>query len=341
MLDTLRPILYTFATVDLPLEERPIPGVLLATKSTISITLCFTIAAANDGKAGLRQACPSRSTVWKLLPIATLSTLANIFSVYALDEIDAATFKLLMQLGLIITAGMSFLVLGRRYSSLQLQALAFALVAVIAFFISRTEALQAADSSWESMERAQKDKVDVTTLLWGGAWTLACLTCSGLSSVLGERFMVRDSRAYYIQKGQMEYAGLPCTFIATLPAIQRLYSSGRWSGLFVGWSWRLNLAIAQWVAAAWLTGLVIKRLSALVKKLMQCASAVLTYVISVWLGWLTPTAVVSLNALLVIQAVMFFCTAPTRPAAPYAKAAPAAAKGEVEMCTQSKASTDK
>jgi len=99
----------------------------------------------------------------------------------------------------------------------------------------------------------------------------------------------------------------------------------------VGWSWRVEIALIEWVLAGWLTGFIIKHFSALVKRLLQGGAAIVTYIISVFAFGLEPTLLVNLNAVMVVQAIMLFFTSP---APPKDVAAPAPAVTSVQLAAK-------
>lgn len=121
-----------------------------------------------------------------------------------------------------------------------------------------------------------------------------------------------------MQKLNLEIAGMPLAVISMLSDCPEGWlTDWAWivkgpslKGWFAGWTWKVWLYVAWWLVLGWYSGLMIKQFSAVVKRLMQCCSAVITYGISAAIGPITPSIPGSLSAFLIIQGVALFFSSP-------------------------------
>lgn len=310
ILDAARPLMYSLALADVGEGDfEPSAAMFNCVKQALGIVVAAVVALAHRGQAGLQDCLPTLATA-RLIPVASLYTVANVLSIVALNKLDAATFKLVMQMGLLTTGAFSWAILGKRYSVHQVHALVLTVVAIFSFSLAKAR---------DADEGAARAGTTHQKFVEGLVYALSCALCTSLGSVLSERFLTRDPRPFYAQKIQLEFAGIPCTaamFIG-LPLLGR--DSGS-SSPFAGWTWLFFVSLLLWVVSGWLTGIVVKHLTSLVKRLLQCCASLLTYAGCVAFGLIPLRALPTLTALMIVLSMASFFNAPPPQKAPTAPA---------------------
>lgn len=382
ILEIGRPFMYKFSTHGVNPADYPLPGVLILVKCIGAICVCLIGSVVQEGRKGLRECCPSGVTV-KLIPLASLGTIANFCSIEALNNIDAGTFKMMLHLNIITTATVSCFLLRRRYSMLQVESLIIVLLTACIFFLNRkaefaaengvttisseeaisriifwiglftvstaavftgiykigcrasfihpqtfvlmlvlaatfyfsTMSLSVSHGTPEPQVKTVSDEAASGSFIYGTILTVVCVMCGSINNVVGEVFLMRDQRGYNAQKLNMEIASMPLAIISVLP--EAWYTNVDWvvegpsmRGWLVGWTWKVWFYAGWWLVLGWYAGLFIKKYSALVKRLMQCCSAVITYGISAAIGPTTPSIATTLSALLIIEGVALYFSSP-------------------------------
>lgn len=217
------------------------------------------------------------------------------------------------------------------------------------------------------------DSADADNFLIGVCYVFIYLFLSDMASIISESFMKGETDTpYYIQKVWAELAGFPSAILMSvcIPLLQNTIGRPEdewrpnmwWSsncgdpewysnrpraqdaevdescgGLFLNWRGAVVLALLFSTTHSWCSGLVVKKLSSLMKLLGKCASLALVYFIGdCWLlakPGQEPAPVCVIAALMVMVGTFTFMNikAPKKeePAAPVADANPA-----IEMPTR-------
>jgi hypothetical protein len=173
------------------------------------------------------------------------------------------------------------------------------------------------DISFSPIQTRETDRI-------GLVFCLIVVALNSVGSLLLEKFLKKDGKIPFpYQKAQMEITGVPVAiamaFIVPLVIDTKGGSAIWWTktdaagsgrGFFQGFS-RLTFAVAAVnVTQTWLTGLVIKRFSAVISKLSACLTLVLTVLLSgttfkPCAADMLPTSMFALSCIIALAIVVF------------------------------------
>lgn len=306
VLDTSKSLAVSWAAV----HGHMCAPLVIGAKNVLSISFGMTLAACRDGIPGLRQCCDMHKAL-RVMPVAGCFCAAQILALHALKSFDAGSLKVIAQVNLPLTALLSWLVLGRRYSGRQWLAMLLLLVATTAFLQVRMLFYFEPPHSDDAQPRPPAPDKAIGMLLFLTGVALSCL-----ASIFAERFLKkRYDIPFYIQKtnlmiGELILAGV--MFQLSVRSERSGDDTCSWEQI---WAWRQLPVALVWFIHGWMAGLLVKRCSALVKNISHIISALVTYFLPLLFSgeerqhfW--PC---TLSALLVLIAVLVFATVPPPP----------------------------
>eukprot|EP00421_Protoceratium_reticulatum_P003594 CAMPEP_0168357176 /NCGR_PEP_ID=MMETSP0228-20121227/450_1 /TAXON_ID=133427 /ORGANISM="Protoceratium reticulatum, Strain CCCM 535 (=CCMP 1889)" /LENGTH=290 /DNA_ID=CAMNT_0008369683 /DNA_START=65 /DNA_END=937 /DNA_ORIENTATION=- len=231
-----------------------------------------------DGRTGLLMATSPRNWA-RLLPVSGLFCFGTWLTLSAVTYLAPVFVKVLFQLKLPVTVLLSSLLLKRRYSILQVQALMNVFLAVTAFTALRVGCV----SSFAPRECGGLALVSLGLLCVAGA-----VACNVLASLLAERALKNEGGAASapvhvtvanLKAGEALVAFALMSLVpgAPLPLSTLLRSP---SSAFTGFGTAAWLLSASLIADGWMSALVVKELSSVVKALSKCLSLIVLYLIS-------------------------------------------------------------
>lgn len=281
-----------------------------------------------EGKAGLWQALAIRYWI-RLLPISSCFSLATWAQMHAISDLSPVLVKVFMQLKLPGTVILSALLLRHRYSFPQINALMAIFLAVTAFMCAKVGCL---DSLFAASANG-----GLTCAARGFLFAAMAVVLNSLASCLSElAFRISADVPYHttvvhIKAGEILMAmtlyfmsmrpqPLPLDGDGTLPfdgdgtppldgdAAPPLRPFSRSStSMFTGFDAQVWLLVALLVLDSWMSGLLVKRMSSVVKSVAKCMSLVVTYVLAVFALQTEPIVLLQLIlALLVINGIAAF-----------------------------------
>jgi len=256
-----------------------------------------------EGEAGLWRALAIRHWV-RLLPISGCFSVATWAQMHAISNLSPVLVKVFMQLKLPGTVILSALLLRHRYTFLQINALMAIFLAVTAFTcakVGKLDSLFAANASGE-----------LTSAATGFVFATMAVVLNSLASIMGElAFRISEDVPYYttvvhIKVGEIlmalylmslkPQAPVPLRSLLRDPAsILAGFDAGTW------------LVVVLLVLDSWMSGLLVKRMSSVVKSVAKCMSLVVTYVLAVFALQTEPIVLIQLIlALLVVNGIAAF-----------------------------------
>eukprot|EP00927_Polykrikos_kofoidii_P045120 TRINITY_DN389_c2_g1_i1.p1 TRINITY_DN389_c2_g1~~TRINITY_DN389_c2_g1_i1.p1 ORF type:complete len:820 (-),score=96.76 TRINITY_DN389_c2_g1_i1:81-2459(-) len=271
-------------------------GIAVAT----AITMCSAKTREECWQSLKMAYSPQRMT--QFLPSAVLFAVATALTSMAYAfKISAALNTALGYTYLPVSAFLSYIVLGKYYALLEWCSLAILTFAAVTFGLLQNAYAQAGG--------------DV-----GASYTAMCCvvmsaTSSALAGLTVEKFLKHESAMFHIQKVSMDLGSLLATF-CLLPVIGLISSRSQdafWkerllnpactdpscfdttnssviecvpacaccgSGVFVGWNWLTWLALVANLSQSWLTGIVIKQFSTVLRAIAQSMTILFIYFIA-------------------------------------------------------------
>jgi hypothetical protein len=257
-----------------------------------------------NGKKSLNE-CFDWEAVMRLFPMALCFTVAQILSIISNTYFDPGSLKVICQVSLPIDAIFSHIVLNRKFTYQQIQAILLVCVSTIAFFELKLLVSRAG---------VTVDRRRSVTGLW---FVLPSIAFSCAGSVFAEKFIKKNSYVpFYTQKVQLSLGSCVSSVLLIIvnkifnfePSDQAGGSAG--SGYFKNWELRTWVTLVHLTLVGWVAGLLVKRLSSVVKNLAQSVSSLATFFLSVSLFRQSaefPVALV-LVALCVLQAVVMYAS---------------------------------
>jgi len=229
------------------------------------------------GRAALRESLLMKHWV-RLLPVAGFFSLALWSQMHAVLRLSGVLVKVLFQLKLPCTVLLSTVLLRQSYTFLQLHALATIFLAVTAFTclkVGRLESLFASGASG-----------GLTTAALGFLFSGASVGFNVLASLLAEKaFKDYPQVPFYatvahMKVGEILVAAAMLSLVPGAPVPAKLLLCSPRTA-FVGFDAGVWLVVASLVVDSWMSAVIVKRLSSVVKALSKCMSLVVLYVMSV------------------------------------------------------------
>merc|ERR1712232_598975 len=94
--------------------------------------------------------------------------------------------------------------------------------------------------------------------------------------------------------------------IFTTTVMLTLHSSFRWVEFFKSWDASTICVLLTFIGDAWLSGLMVKRLSAVTKNVCKCCTLSVLYVYALYTGRQVCSLTQALGAVLIIQSTILF-----------------------------------
>lgn len=310
-----------------PPKFKPVPSSIIVMKSGVSIiiglmislfssvlfdkTPCWRALTQTFGASFQCRAILSYSLV------AALLCISDVFTMLAYSKLDAGLKKILDQSRLPITAAMSSLITGKRYSMHEWLALFIVLMAISSFYVADVEhqavtelhtkcrypphcfdepgydiCAVRVDGATLLGAAVNGTRHDITTLDvkaskrdWQGfVFSLISNLFNCAGSLFFEKIVKKTaSTPFSTQKVQMEATGFPVAMAMSF--IVPLYiapqggkavwwakneAEGSGEGFFQGYTQLTVAVIAIGIVQAWMSGIIVKQLSALVKQFAKC-----------------------------------------------------------------------
>jgi len=225
------------------------------------------------GWMGLQDAMKVRHWI-RSLPIASCFSLSLLCQMYAVSRLSGVLVKMLFQLKLPCTVLMSTLLLGQRYSFLQVNALAEIFLAVIIF--THLEVDQLFDHEVQQIDWRGG------TAMFGLAHTVASVLLNVLGSLLSERFFKEATGvSLYAKVAHIKAGELMVTVAMMFLIPSAAHPVAGHSGMLAGFDWRAWRVVGFLVLDSWMSIIVVKQLSSVIKALAKCVSLVLLFILSV------------------------------------------------------------
>eukprot|EP00927_Polykrikos_kofoidii_P062429 TRINITY_DN5723_c0_g2_i1.p1 TRINITY_DN5723_c0_g2~~TRINITY_DN5723_c0_g2_i1.p1 ORF type:complete len:641 (-),score=93.87 TRINITY_DN5723_c0_g2_i1:36-1958(-) len=246
---------------------------------------CMALAATGcwSGIADIKQALIRGS--WKLLVVACFFSLAVWAQMKALALLPVFFAKLVLQLKLPCTVFFSTVILRRRYSLLQLQALGNISLAVITFTCLRNER-----SSAMLIDQTIQESHVITARAGKGLFFCGLAVCfSSLGTVLCEKAFLDDegriswwTTVAYLKAGEscVAFALMSVVPNAPLPLGQLVR---RPLLLFKGFDQSVWMVVVFLLFDAWVNVLLVKTLSSVSKVISKCVTLIVLYLLSVFI----------------------------------------------------------
>lgn len=305
-------------------RQPPFAPFMIFIKNLLSLSLLLLISALWGGRHAVKQAISPRR-VLLFWPFAFCFAASQVCALLALKSFDAGSLKVFAQVQLPLTALLSHLIFGRRYSHTQWQAVAFLGLCSTAFMEVRILFETGAPSPLELLLGLQSQPGlegdgNLTSALWPGGsleglgYVMATVVLGCLASVFGEKLLKKDIQApYYVQKCNLMVGETGSALLMLLLGPQLgLAPTSQSAFSFEDWDWRSCVVVTVWLLHGWIAGMVAKRLSALTKSLANILSAVVTYAGATALWPRAPffprCVPAALSAVLVFLGVFMFAT---------------------------------
>lgn len=241
--------------------------------AVISMVLGLVASWLEGGWMGLQDAMKIKHWI-RSLPVASCFSLSLLCQMYAVSRLSSVLVKMLFQLKLPCTVLMSTLLLGQTYSFLQVNALAEIFLAVIIFTHLEVDPLFA--------HGVQQIDWRGGTAMLGSAHTVVSVLLNVLGSLLSERFFKEATsvslyaKVAHIKAGELMVTGAMMFFIPSTAQ-----SVSEHSGMLAGFDRHAWLVVGFLVLDSWMSIIVVKQLSSVVKALAKCVSLVLLFILSV------------------------------------------------------------
>ena len=236
--------------------------------------------------ADLNEAWKYRRWAASFAPITGLSLLCQSCAFRALRVLDAGSFKLMLQACLPLTALLSWVVLGRRYSGRVQTALVGVFMSSVLFTLSSV---------------VGEASVTNEGVLYAIGFVLLSCVCS----VFSEKTLAAiDCGALGLAEQMVHSKVVGIAILSTYEICKSFDESSK--PLLDDFTWKSWLVIAIYTISAWVVTSVIKRFSATTKNVVQASSAAITYLISICVGVstnATTSLAVVFAALLLLSSV--------------------------------------
>ncbi|KAF4672215.1 hypothetical protein FOL46_009292 [Perkinsus olseni] len=233
-------------------EERYSAGSLVLAENILSLVASVGISFACLGPSQCRSMW-STQYFFRLVPSALCFTLARILGMRALQYIDAGTLKVMSQAALPTNAVLSSLLMGTKSV---VGTTRFGELSPVFVFLATD-----VSPSWTS-------KTPPATLLF-----------TSLGAVYSEKCIKAGGNApFYHQKAMLSLASCLCVglLLGMAPVIDG-DATRKLDHLFDHWDGRTVVALVSWTLSSWTAGIVVKRLSVVLKNVAQCVAILITY----------------------------------------------------------------
>jgi len=241
--------------------------------AVISMLVGLGASSLEGGLTGLQDAMDFRHWA-RSMPVAICFSLSLWCQMQAVSRLSGVLVKMLFQLKLPCTVLMSTLLLRQTYSFLQLSALFEIFLAVIIFTHLEVEPLFA--------HGVQQIDWRAGTAMLGLAYSFASVLLNVLGSLLSERFFKEGtSVSMYAKVAHIKAGELVVTSVMMCchPGMA-LHISGP-SAILASFNMRSWRVVGFLVLDSWMSVIVVKQLSSVVKALAKCVSVVLLFILAV------------------------------------------------------------
>jgi len=218
--------------------------------------------------------------VTKQLPCASCLCLSKLLLLMALSKLDAGTVRVFGQSSLPLVGVGSAVFLSKRYTVQQWCSLVAISVALVTFYYVKDKVRQ----KNHRLDRLPGRGIDTP----GVVLILASIGFNCLGALIVEKFLKGDRGRLHQQKSQLLLGevlvngvlvvGMP---LLVRDPVARAQLSPWHRGFFAGWDLRVLTCALIWIPAGWITTMVVKRRSHLLKTVAQASSSVLTYIFTV------------------------------------------------------------
>eukprot|EP00930_Biecheleria_cincta_P040750 TRINITY_DN27912_c0_g1_i1.p1 TRINITY_DN27912_c0_g1~~TRINITY_DN27912_c0_g1_i1.p1 ORF type:complete len:497 (+),score=57.95 TRINITY_DN27912_c0_g1_i1:129-1619(+) len=279
--DVLREVLITFAYISTDVGASCVSGIggsysreaVMLISCLLSLAIAVMISWWKGGRAGLVRATHPRHSV-PLLPIAGLFCMGTLFNLKAIELLSPMLVKVLSQMKLPVTVCLSALMMKRHYGFLQILGLANIFFAVTAFSSLRISASHSSQGNDQCLEGGDEIR--------GYVFTAGGICCTVVASILAEKAFKDESKdPFYIKTANLKVGESLAAFVlATLTPGASLHAGKLMTSplsLFEGFDHKTVVLIALLVSDGWLSGLIVKQLSSVVKSIAKCLSLIVLY----------------------------------------------------------------
>eukprot|EP00929_Paragymnodinium_shiwhaense_P066740 TRINITY_DN33522_c0_g1_i1.p1 TRINITY_DN33522_c0_g1~~TRINITY_DN33522_c0_g1_i1.p1 ORF type:complete len:536 (-),score=87.88 TRINITY_DN33522_c0_g1_i1:182-1702(-) len=262
---------------------------LLFASSWVSVMLGTTLSYCRDGMRGVRK-CFHVPNAVRLFPVAASFSISLLGLLLAFRYFDGAFIKLIGQMKLPLTALLSSLVLARRYSSLQWQVILLITLACTSFTALK---LNGVGTYAEG------------ALLIGFPCILMWIVFNVTATLLAEKILKAKSEFNFLElMVQLRLGELMTTAI-----MLSIYPSFRWIEFFKGWDITTLCVLCTFIGDAWLSALMVKRLSAVTKNVSKCVTLSVLYLYALYTGRQQYALAQALGAIMIVQTTVLFAGA--------------------------------
>eukprot|EP00931_Biecheleriopsis_adriatica_P068711 TRINITY_DN42621_c0_g1_i1.p1 TRINITY_DN42621_c0_g1~~TRINITY_DN42621_c0_g1_i1.p1 ORF type:complete len:415 (-),score=68.06 TRINITY_DN42621_c0_g1_i1:3-1217(-) len=261
------------------------PTVLFMSALT-SVTIGSVASLVQDGRRGLSECWKPRNVI-SLVPVSASFCIAKLFFLSAFPHFNGAFIKLLSQLKLPLTAFLSAIFLGRKYTMVQWQVI-FAICSSCTCFL----ALKVGAFELNSLP------------VFGFSCLLISIFFNVFASLLAERAFKQTRHLSFSMVMVNMRIGEMLTTVLMLAAVPGF----RPTHMFHNWDVSTVMILVALIADAWFSAMLVKRLSSVTKSVAKCSTLVALYGISLVNGkqpWVLAEALV---ALVVVQSTALFVT---------------------------------
>eukprot|EP00929_Paragymnodinium_shiwhaense_P010076 TRINITY_DN114562_c0_g1_i1.p1 TRINITY_DN114562_c0_g1~~TRINITY_DN114562_c0_g1_i1.p1 ORF type:complete len:471 (-),score=60.52 TRINITY_DN114562_c0_g1_i1:49-1461(-) len=278
----------------------------LASAAFVSLSIGLGLSIYFDGlREGIVQVFVVRSWL-PLVPVSGCFAVSTWCQLQAVALLSPMLVKVLWQLKLPCTVLLSALVLGRRYSCMQLQTLLTIFLAVTLLTFVKVENM--------ANNHPQTDGTGYSAVTLGCAASILAICLNVLASILAEKALVdRAKTTPFVQTVAHLKIGefMVACVLMVVTAKSRGYPSSMLQLFFEFTRFDLSVwcVIIALVMDSWTTALLVKRLSSVAKAVAKCTSLVILYGFSILLKSEQLCVKQLLLALLVAQATLAFTCA--------------------------------
>lgn len=273
------------------------------------------------GRSGLAE-CFNFWNVLRVLPVSMCFSLASLGLLLAFPYLDGAFIKLLGQTKLPLTALLSAIVFGRRYTVVQWQIILMICVACTSFTALKIGSIPVGHS------------VPILGLTAVFAWVIFNV----LATLFAERAFKKSTSLPFITV----MTNLRIGEIITITVMLATLPDWNVRDFFRGWDASTLAVLATLLGDAWLSAIMVKRLSSVTKNVSKCCTLVVLYSIALATGKQPLVLPQALAALLIVQTTLLFAVvsaeSPKRQAAVAAAATPPQSEATAATSTPAPAS---
>jgi len=236
----------------------------------------------------LNECCGFRN-VLRMLHVSACFFVSGACLLQAFSSFDGAFIKLISQAKLPLTALLAVVLLGQKYTAAQWQVICLVCVACILFTALKIGTVSARGA--------------------GHAAGLLLVAVSISGNVLGNLF----AELAFKRRGALPFSAVMTNIrlgemLSAAAMLFWLVGPTGARNIFAQWNWTIAAVLAAMLADTWLSGLVVVRMSSLVKGMAKCGSLVVVYMLALMAGKQSFALPQVLSAVVIVQLTALFAT---------------------------------